>query len=341
MKEISEEGINLSTYVPGILEYSKYLDPRYNHLERFVHIIYKGFWTPAKYEKLIKEVDIPHFNNKLEKSDQTCIKRCILAVLMVEDKVKIFWPTIYKDVPQTIVGDIGGLIGQQEVTHRRSYHSLGEQLGVTNDDIELYPVLRDRLNYLNKHLEKDPKIIGKRGVLKKIVLFASLVEKGSLFTQFYILMSYAKNSRGLKTISALQQSTAAEENSHYSFGIELVKLIKKDYPQLWNDYLVELVSKNIQMAYEAELKLIDWFFEEGVPEHLTKEEVINFLNYNFTTICRDLELDVEFEYDQEMYVEQNEWMTVKLHSSDADFFDNAVGGYSSQDEEIDYDNFEF
>ena len=32
-----------------------YLDPRYNFLERYIHIMYKGFWTPAKYEKLINE----------------------------------------------------------------------------------------------------------------------------------------------------------------------------------------------------------------------------------------------------------------------------------------------
>lgn len=325
----------------GILEEGLYLDPRYSHLDRYVLMAYKGFWTPAKYEKLIKEVDIPQFNNKLGDIDKNCIKKCILAVLIVEDKVKIFWPTIYKDVPHTIVGDCGCSIGQQEVTHRRSYHSLGEQLGISTDDIEKYPVLNDRIKYLNKHLEKDPKITGKRQILKKIVLFSSLVEKGSLFTQFYILMSYDKHKRGLPTISALQQSTAAEENSHYSFGIDLVNIIKSEYPQLWNEYLVELVSKNIQIAYETELKLIDWFFEDGVPEHLTKDEVINFLNYNFNTICKDLGLDISFEYDKDLYIERNEWMTVKLYNTDPDFFNNAVGGYSSEDEEIDLDNFEF
>lgn len=325
----------------GIFDEVKYLDPRYSHLERFIYMIYKSFWTPAKYEKLIKEVDVPHFNNRLSPVDQECIKRCILSVLMIEDRVKIFWPSIYRDLPQTIIGDIGGGIGLQEVTHRRSYHSLGEQLNVSTDDIDKYPVLLNRLKYLNKHLEKDPRIVGKRQILKKITLFSALVEKGGLFTSFYLLMSWDKHKKGLPTISSLQQSTAAEENMHYSFGIELINIIKKEYPSLWNEYLVELVTKNIQMAYDAELNMIDWFFEKGVPDHLTREEVVNFLSYNFNTICEDLKLDIRFDFDQQMYVEKNEWMTVKLYSTDPDFFANAVGGYSSTDEEINLDTFEF
>lgn len=338
MEGLEEKNKNI---VPGIFEKTEYLDKRYSFLDRYVHIAYKGFWTPAKYEKLIRDIDVPYFNNILPEIDKEAIRRCILAVAMVEDKVKVFWPYLYQDIPQTVVSDVGGLHGMIEITHRRSYHSLAELIGVNIKDIDNYPVLRDRLEYLNKHLEKDPKIIGKKRILKKLILFTSLVEKGSLFTQFYILMSYAKNNRGLKTISALQQSTAAEENSHYSFGIDLINIIKKEYPSLWEEYLIDLVSKNIQMAYDTELRLIDWFFENGVPEHLTKEEVVNFLGYNFNTICKDLGLDVRFEYNDDLYREKNEWMMLKLHSTEPDFFDNAVGGYSSEDEGINIDDFEF
>lgn len=325
----------------GIFEQTEYLDKRYSFLDRYVQIAYKGFWTPAKYEKLIKDVDAPYFHNILPELDKEAIRRCILAVAMVEDKVKMFWPYLYQDIPQTVISDVGGLHGMVEITHRRSYHALAEVIGVDVKDIDNHKVLKDRLAYLNKHLEKDPKIIGKKRILKKLILFTSLVEKGSLFTQFYILMSYAKNNRGLKTISALQQSTAAEENSHYAFGIDLINIIKEEYPSLWEEYLIDLVTKNIQMAYDTELRLIDWFFEKGVPEHLTKEEVVNFLGYNFNTISKDLGLDIKFEYDDALYREKNEWMMLKLHSTEPDFFDNAVGGYSSDDEEVDIDKFEF
>ena len=325
----------------GIFENEMYLNPKYNHLDKYAKIMWKGFWTPAKYEKLIHEVDAPHYHNVMGKVDQETIKRCISAVATVEDKVKSYWNTLCLDIPQTVVGDVGGVFGNSEVVHRVSYHSLNTEIGIDITDISSHPALKDRLAYLSKHLENDPKIIGKKRVLKKLVLFTSLVERASLFTQFYILMSYAKRNRGLKTISALQESTALEEIFHYTFGIELINIIKEEYPQLWDDYLVDLISKNIEMAYNAELKLIDWFFEEGVPSHLTKEEVINFLNYNFNCICTDLKLDKVFEVNEELYQEKNSWMLLKLYSSHPDFFDSATGGYSADDQKVDINNFEF
>ena len=264
----------------GIFDKGLHLDPEYQHLEKYVHIMYRGMWTPAKYEKLIKEVDAPHFFNSIPPLDQEVIKRCILAINLVENKVKTYWSSLPLDLPQTIIGDVGGLFAQSEVTHRRSYHALAEMLNVDSDDIQNHEALKGRIEYLTKYIETDPKIIGKKRVLKKLVLFTSLVERCSLFTQFYILMSYAYNNRGLKAISALQESTALEEDVHYSFGIDVINIIKRQYPQMWDEYLVELITDNIQIAYQSELNLIDWFFENGMPEHLTKDEVVNFLNYN-------------------------------------------------------------
>lgn len=325
----------------GIFESDMYLNPKYDYLDKYAKIMWKGFWTPAKYEKLIHEVDSPHYHNAMKPVDKEPVRRCIMAVAMVEDKIKTYWNTLCMDIPQTVVGDVGGVFGNSEVIHRRSYHSLNQEIGINLEEIEKCTVLRDRLKYLNKHLENDPKIIGKKRVLKKLVLFTSLVERASLFTQFYILMSYAKRNVGLKTISALQESTATEEIFHYTFGIELINIIKEEYPQLWDEYLIELVAKNIKEAYKAELKLIDWFFEEGIPNHLTKEEVINFLNFNFNCITKDLGLDIQFKVDDDLYKEKNEWMLLKLYSSHPDFFDNAVGGYSANDEEINIDEFKF
>lgn len=326
----------------SIFEKTKHIDPKYQPLDKYVNIMYRGFWTPAKYEKLIKEVDVPHFFNAMGGMDQDVISKCILAISIVEDKVKTYWSSLALDIPQTIIGDVGGLFGMSEVTHRRSYHALAEYLNIDTDNLDRFDALKGRIAYLSKYVETDPKIIGKKRILKKLVLFTSLVERCSLFTQFYILMSYAYRNRGLKTISALQETTAIEEVTHYSFGIDLVNIIKEEHPSLWDEYMVELVTDNIKVAYQSELNLIDWFFENGTPEHLTKEEVINFLNYNFNVISKDLGLDLTFEVSEELYRERNEWFTVKVFTtSEPDFFDNGVSSYASEDYEVDLDNFNF
>lgn len=326
----------------GIFEKSLHVDPKYQPLEKYVHIMYRGFWTPAKYEQNIRMIDTPHYFNSLSELDRSVISKCIMAVSLVEDKVKTYWSTLALDLPQTIIGDVGGLFGQSEVTHRRSYHSLAESLGVDTDNLDRFDALRGRIEYLSKYIETDPKIIGKKRILKKLVLFTSLVERCSLFTQFYILMSYAKHNKGLKTISMLQQSTAIEEVTHYKFGIDVINIIKSEYPNMWDEYMEELVTDNIVAAYQSEVSLIDWFFEQGVPDHITKEEIINFLNYNFNVVCNDLNLPKRFDVDEKLLEEKSEWFKVKVFvPGEPDFFDNATGGYAAEDEEIDTDNFNF
>jgi ribonucleoside-diphosphate reductase beta chain len=326
----------------NIFEKGKHLNPEYQALDKYVLMMYRCFWTPAKYQKLIKEQDVPYYLNSMDKVDQEAIKRCILSVAMVEDKVKVYWPSLYFDLPQTIISDISGAFGMSETTHRRSYHSLLEDLAIDTQEIYSHPATKGRIDYLTKYLEVDPKIIGKKRILKKLILFTSLIERISLFTQFYILMSYAKRNKGLKTISALQQSTATEEIIHYSCGIDIINIIKKESPQLWDEYLVELVEKDIKESSKAEKKMIDWFFEKGTPDHLTKEEVLNFLNYNLDQVCKDLNLGISFKYDVDMYQEKNKWFMEKITTAgEPDFFDNAAGGYASEDVEMDLDNFEF
>lgn len=326
----------------SIFEYTDYVDPEYDFLEKHINTMYRGMWTPAKYEKLIKEQDAPYYFNSMGLVDKEAIKRCILAVATVEDKVKVFWSSLYFDIPQTLVGDLVGLFSQSEATHRRSYFSLLQNLKINTKEVNEHEALQGRIAYLSKHLENDPKVIGKKRILKKIILFTSLVERVSLFTQFYILMSFARANRGLETISSLQQTTAQEEMVHYTSGVEITNKIKSQHPQLWDDYLIDLVEKNIKDAYTAEVRLVDWFFEQGVPEHLTKEEVLNFLNYNLNCVARDLQLGISFEYDCDLYESKNKWFMEKiLTTGEPDFFACPVGGYSSEEENINVDEFEF
>ena len=132
----------------GIFDKEMHVDPRYNSLEKYINIMYRGFWTPAKYEKLIKEVDTPHYFNNMNEIERESIRRCILAVSMVEDKVKTYWSTLALDIPQTIIGDIGGIFGMSEVTHRRSYHALADNLGISPEEVVEHDVLKDRIAYL-------------------------------------------------------------------------------------------------------------------------------------------------------------------------------------------------
>lgn len=327
----------------SIFKNEQYLNPKYQFLDKYCMMMFKSFWTPAAYQNLIEEQDVPYFKNHLSKAEQTAVERSILAIAIVEDKVKSFWMNIHNDLPQTIISDVGGSFSLQEVVHRKSYHHLVEVLGIDTESIYDYRPTRKRIEYLEKYLEKDSNITKEKWVLKKLVLFTALVERISLFTQFYILTSFSQRNKGLETIGALQKSTAQEELfMHYAFGIDLINIIKEEHPELWEDYLINDIQRNIDMAYEAELGLIDWFFEEGVPEHLTKKEVINFLNYNFHELQKDLGLKAKYDFDRDLYNKKSSWFMVRLQGlTNVDFFVNEPGNYGAIKENIDIDEFEF
>lgn len=328
----------------SIFDNDGYRSKKYSHLEHYCNRMYKSFWTPGAYKSLIEEQDAPYYHNMMGEADKTAITRCLLSIATVEDKVKSFWMNLHNDLPQTVISDVGGLFGAQEVIHRQVYEHLLNVLKIDTNDINRYEPLVNKIKYLRKYLETDRKATGKRGVLKRLVLFTALTERLSLFPSFYILSSWSNAKRGLDTISAVQKSTAQEElYMHYKFGLDLVNIIKGEEPDLWNAYLEELVAKSIQQSYTAELRLIDWFFEHGVPEHLTKEEVVNFLNYNFAELCHDLGIGLNYEVDEDLFKEKNLWMMVRLSgSTNSDFFNNETGNYSNMEELIENpDNFKF
>jgi ribonucleoside-diphosphate reductase beta chain len=325
----------------SIFENTTYLNPKYNYLDKYSTMMYRSFWTPAAYQSLIEEQDAPYYHNQMNSVDKEAIKRCLLSVATVEDRVKTFWMSLHNDLPQTIISDVGGLFGAQEVSHRKSYHHLLDVLEIKVSEIENHNALKNKIKYLTKYSETENKLKGKRGVLKRLALFTALTEKASLTPCFYILSSWANSKKGLETISSLQKSTAQEELfMHYTFGIDLINIIKEEDPTLWNEYLEEFILKNIKMAYNSELNLINWFFEKGVPEHLTKKEVVNFLNFNFNGICEDLKIDLKYDFDEDLYEEKNSWFMVRISSAtNGDFFLNEGGNYANEEEEINMETF--
>lgn len=313
----------------------KHIDERYSHLKKYGDVMWKGFWTPAKYLKNIQKQDVPFILNKMDEVSRECTKRTILASGLVEDKVKTFWSFLVTDIPQTVVGEVGAIFGNSEVIHAQSYRFLLESLGLQDefDNIADIPVMKGRIDYLNKHLTKTnlPK---EKQVLKKLMLFTALVERVSLFSQFYIIMSFNKRNKGLKSLYSLQASTSTEELFHYSFGLNLINIIKKENANLFDFELKDFVEENILKAHKAETELVDWIFEKGYPDHLNKFEVINFVNKNFNQVCEDMEISLRFPVDEDYYEKFNSWMMQAIMPTEPDFFDNPVGGYSSVEEEI-------
>lgn len=120
-----------------------------------------------------------------------------------------------------------------------------------------------------------------------------------------------------------------EEEIHGAFGVEIFNILKEENPYIGESSFIEDTLKNIFIkAEKAEMKILDWVFEEGDLEHVTKDEVMNFVKLRFNEALVDMEIDFRFETDPEL-TEKNMWFYEELLSTkEKDFFNKRVTDYS-------------
>ena len=107
-----------------------------------------------------------------------------------------------------------------------------------------------RVRYLESALISS-KSENERDYTESVLLFSLFIEHVSLFSQFLIIMAFNKHKNMLKGISNVVEATSKEEQIHGDFGIDLIKIIKKENPE-WFDLVYE---HRIQDMCKTHLKL--------------------------------------------------------------------------------------
>jgi ribonucleoside-diphosphate reductase beta chain len=79
------------------------------------------------------------------------------------------------------------------------------------------PPYLDRHNYLKKYKEFSNARL-EENFVKSIILFSLFIENVSLFSQFFIIMSFNKHRKFLKDINNVVAATSKEEAIHGQFG---------------------------------------------------------------------------------------------------------------------------
>ena len=118
-----------------------------------------------------------------------------------------------------------------------------------------------RVRYLDAALVSS-KSENDKEYTEAILLFSLFIEHVSLFSQFLIIMAFNKHKNMLKGISNVVEATSKEEQIHGDFGIDLIKIIRKENPE-WFDVKYEFkVQSMCKTAYEAESAIIDWILKK-------------------------------------------------------------------------------
>jgi ribonucleoside-diphosphate reductase beta chain len=322
---------------PNIFQKRRNLKPyEYPQLIEYVDAVRHSYWVHTEFNFTS---DVQDFKVNLNEKEKTAVQRAMLAISQIEIAVKTFWGKIYDKMPKPEIGAVGATFAESEVRHADAYSNLIKLLGL-NDEFENLmevPAIRRRIKYLEKSIA-NTRSMENKDYFESVILFSMFVENVSLFSQFLVIMSFNKFKNNLKGISNAVEATSKEEQIHANFGFELVNTIKKENPSWWTPQLEEDIIDATLDAYDAESEIIEWIFEKGDLDFLSKEETLEFIRHRFNQSLNEIGLKNLFEVDEDLLL-KTEWFDDEiLTTKHTDFFHKRSINYSKKAKSITSDD---
>jgi ribonucleoside-diphosphate reductase beta chain len=320
---IFEKRINLKPY-------------EYPDLYEYVPAIRHSYWIHTEFNFTS---DIQDFKAGLSDVERSAIKNTMLAISQIEVAVKSFWGDIYHKMPKPEIGSVGATFAESEVRHHDAYSHLLEILGLNKEfnDLKKKPVIMRRVQYLENAL-KNSKSDDNRAYADAVLLFSLFIEHVSLFSQFLIIMAFNKHKNVLKGVSNVVEATSKEEQIHGDFGIDIIKIIKNENPDWFDEDYNVTVQDMCREAFDAESKIVDWIFEKGEIDFLPKAVVNEFLKDRFNRSLKSIGIETIFDTDEKLLAE-TEWFDDEIiGTKHGDFFVKRSINYSKRTQSITSDD---
>ena len=308
----------------------------YPELYEYVPAIRHSYWIHTEFNFTS---DIQDFKTHLTSHEKSAIKNAMLAISQIEVAVKNFWGDIYHKIPKPEVGAVGSTFAESEVRHTDAYSHLLEILGLNTEfkNLKKNPVIMKRVRYLDTALVSS-KSENDREYTESILLFSLFIEHVSLFSQFLIIMAFNKHKNMLKGISNVVEATSKEEQIHGDFGIDLIKIVKQENPEWFNDEYEYKVQSMCKSAYESESAIIDWIFENGELDFLPKVQIKEFIKDRFNRSLESIGINKVFETDKTL-LNETEWFNDEIiGTKHVDFFVKRSINYSKKTQSITADD---
>ena len=304
----------------------------YPEITKFKDAINHSYWIVSEWNFIS---DAHEFNSKLTDVEKEAVKNTLLAISQIEVSVKKFWGKIGERFPKAEFEQVGATFAESEVRHADAYSHLLEVLNLNGDfDLLLQnPVIQGRVDYLTKYL-KGASDNSDQNYTLTLTLFSLFIENVSLFSQFAIIKSFNKHKNMLKDIDNVVQATQKEEQIHALLGVEIIKYIKQEYPEWFNEEFYEKIYRASKKAYEAECNIVDWIFAAGELDFLKKETVKEFIKYRINESIEMIGGKKIFEIDEEKLADLR-WFNEEIYAEvNTDFFHKKPVTYSKKVQSI-------
>ncbi|MGC4234084.1 MAG: ribonucleotide-diphosphate reductase subunit beta [Niabella sp.] len=308
----------------------------YPEVLQFTSAINKSFWVHSEVDFT---ADTQDFHSHLTPAERNAVKRALLAIAQIEVAVKSFWGNLYNHLPKPELNGLGSTFAECEFRHSEAYSRLVEVLGY-NDEFERLvevPVIKQRIEYLSNVL-KNTKSNDKQEYSMALILFTILIENVSLFSQFAIILSFTRFKGWMKNVSNIIAWTSVDEQIHANAGIYLINKIKEEYPEVLNEETLSRITDMVKESIEIEEQILDWIFEEGDVDILSKKDLSNFIKFRVDESLNKIGLPSQYFISAEQYRPMRWFEEEVFANSLDDFFAKRPVDYTKHDKSITADD---
>lgn len=301
---------------------------RYPWTEEFIESMHNGFWTDKEFSF---KSDVQQFKVNLSEQEREIIIRTLSAIGQIEVAVKTFWAKLGENLPHPSLQDLGYVMANTEVIHNNAYERLLTVLGLEDifeENLKL-EWIQGRVKYLKKYTHRFYKD-SKKQYLYAIILFTLFVENVSLMSQFYIINWFARNKNVLKDTDQQVKYTRNEENIHALVGMKIINTIREEYPDLFDQELIDKILDEAKEAYESEAKIVDWMVNGIQEDGLTAPILKEFIKDRINESLRGINFPEAFEVNKEL-LKPTIWFSEELLGNNmTDFFHSRPVEYSKK-----------
>lgn len=306
----------------------------YPWTQEIIDALWHSFWTPNEFSF---RSDYSQFHTELTEEERGVVVRTLSAIGQIEIAVKRFWADLGKTFRHPAMSDMGLVMANNEVAHNLAYEKLLDVLGLQSafDDALKTPALKGRVFYLKKYLERNYEDERKQYVYA-LMLFTLFVENCSLFSQFYTIMHFNRFKAVLKDTAQQVQYTRHEELLHSRAGVLLLNTLRQEYPELFDQQMIDRVREECAVALENEGRIIDWMLQGYEGEALSAPILKSYLRNRMNTAMIETGFPpVEMTEQDHINLQKTEWMDEETYGSTmTDFFQKRPVEYAKNNRDF-------
>lgn len=265
----------------------------YPQTMEFVKVLLGAFWT---WEHFNFDKDVSDYKSELNAEQREVVRKSILAISQIEVSVKTFWGDLSTHIPKPEFHNLGSQLAHNEMIHGESYSKILEVLGL-NEEFEKVlevPEIQGRIDYLTKYI-KGTRSNPKQNYALSMALFSAFVENCSLFSQFYIIKKFHKEYNYFDGVDNVISATCVEEDLHHKVGVYIINIIREEYPDYFDDDFDKKIIRACKKAFEAEVKIVNWIFNNKDLDFITRDEVIEYIKSRFNKSLESLNIEPLYE----------------------------------------------